>query len=165
MGIDVEKNSVVPTGLQGVPWFDGCTEAELAEVAKRCERLAIDEGEVILREGRLGRELFVILSGRAAVTQAGHVVNTLGPGEHFGELAAIDSAPRSATVTALTDLDVLIIGPREFGAMAEIPGFRDELLKSMALRLRTADARLAAALDDEQATLTNRDAEHDAGTR
>jgi CRP-like cAMP-binding protein len=147
MGIDVEKNSVVPTGLQGVPWFDGCTEAELAEVAERCERLAIEEGEVILREGRLGRELFVILSGRAAVTHAGHVVNTLGPGEHFGELAAIDSAPRSATVTATSDLEALVIGPREFDAIMSIPSVRNALLRGMSRRLREADDKLAEYSD------------------
>jgi CRP-like cAMP-binding protein len=50
-------------------------------------------------------------------------------------------------VTALSDLDVLIIGPREFTAMADIPGFRDALLKSMANRLRAMDERLAAAMD------------------
>jgi hypothetical protein len=47
----------------------------------------------------------------------------------------------------LSDLDVLIIGPREFSAMADIPGFRDALFRSMARRLRIAEARLAAALE------------------
>src|SRR5947209_19352040 len=77
---------LAPAGLRGVPWFSGCTEAELAQVAGLCERLAIEEGEVILREGRLGRELFVILSGRATVTRAGTVVNSLRAGDYFGEL-------------------------------------------------------------------------------
>ena len=60
----------------------------------------------------------------------------------------MDPGPRSATVTALSELEVLIIGPREFSAMAAIPGFRDALFRSMASRLRAADARLAAALDE-----------------
>ena len=100
------------------------------------------------REGRIGREFFLILSGSAGVTQRGRRVNALGPGDFFGELAAMNPGPRNATVTALSDLDVLIIGPREFQAMADIPGFGDALLKSMARRLRTVDARLAAAVDD-----------------
>ena len=54
----------------------------------------------------------------------GRRVNTLGSGDFFGELAAMDPGPRNATVTALTDLDVLIIGPRELSAMSDIPGFR-----------------------------------------
>jgi CRP-like cAMP-binding protein len=83
-----------------------------------------------------------------AVTQKGRRVNTLGPGDFFGELAALNPGPRNATVTALSDLDVLIIGPREFATMADIPGFRDALLKSMAGRLRTVDSQLAATLEE-----------------
>ena len=76
---------------------------------------------------RIGREFFLILSGRVAVTQKGRRVNALGPGDFFGELAAMNPGPRNATVTALSDLDVLIIGPREFAAMGNIQGFRDTL--------------------------------------
>ena len=57
-----------------------------------------------------------------AVTQAGRRVNTLGSGDFFGELAAMDPGPRNATVTALTDLDVLIIGPRELVRHVRHPG-------------------------------------------
>jgi CRP-like cAMP-binding protein len=68
----------------------------------------------------------------------------------------MNPGPRNATVTALSDLDVLIIGPREFAATADIPGFRDALLKSMARRLRTVDARLAAALEEQDAASRER---------
>ena len=140
-----------PGPLQGVPWFAACTEEQLGEVTRLAERLEIHAGEVILREGRLGRELFVILSGRATVTRAGRVVNLLGAGDYFGELAAIEAAPRSATVTATTDLDVLIIGPREFEAIVDIPGFRNALFAGMSRRIREADDRLAAYADLEEA--------------
>ena len=71
-------------------------------MARIAERLRIQAGEVILREGRLGREFFVILEGTATVTR-GHVVNILHAGDYFGELAAIEAVPRSATVEATTD--------------------------------------------------------------
>ncbi len=132
--------------LQAVDLLQGCTHPQLEEVARLAERVQVGDGEILAREGRIGREFFLILSGSVAVTQRGRRVNTLGPGDFFGELAAMDPAPRNATVTALTDLDVLIIGPREFSAMAAIPGFRDALFRSMASRLRAADARLAATL-------------------
>jgi CRP-like cAMP-binding protein len=103
---------------------------------------------VLAREGRIGREFFLILSGSVAVTRRGRRVNTLGAGEFFGELAAINPGPRNATVTALTDLDVLVIGPREYGAMTNVPGFRDALMRGMVQRLRSADAQLDDALDD-----------------
>jgi CRP-like cAMP-binding protein len=133
--------------LQMVDQFESCAREQLDEVARLAERIHVSEGEVLTREGRIGREFFLILSGSVEVTQRGRRVNTLGPGDFFGELAAMNPGPRNATVTALSDLDMLIIGPREFDAMADIPGFRDALLKSMARRLRSADARLAAALD------------------
>jgi CRP/FNR family cyclic AMP-dependent transcriptional regulator len=132
--------------LQAVDLLRDCTHAQLEEVARLAERVQVGDGEVLAREGRIGREFFLILSGSVEVTQRGRRVNTLGPGDFFGELAAMDPGPRNATVTALTDLDVLIIGPREFSAMAAIPGFRDALFRSMASRLRAVDARLAATL-------------------
>ena len=130
--------------LQAVEQLSDCTVAQLEEVAALAERIQVAEGEVLTREGRIGREFFLILAGTAAVTQKGRRVNTLGPGDFFGELAALNPGPRNATVTALSELDVLIIGPREYSAMAEIPGFRDALLRSMARRLRTMDERLSA---------------------
>jgi CRP-like cAMP-binding protein len=142
--------------LKTVEVLRDCTKAQLEEVARLAERIQVGEGEVLAREGRIGREFFLILSGTVAVTQKGRRVNTLGPGDFFGELAAMNPGPRNATVTALSDLDVLIIGPREFAAMADIPGFRDALLKSMARRLRTVDARLAAALEEQEAASRDR---------
>jgi CRP-like cAMP-binding protein len=142
--------------LKTVEVLRDCTRAQLEEVARLAERVQVGEGEVLAREGRIGREFFLILSGSVAVTQKGRRVNTLGPGDFFGELAAMNPGPRNATVTALSDLDVLIIGPREFAAMTDIPGFRDALLKSMARRLRTVDARLAAALEEQEATSRER---------
>jgi CRP/FNR family transcriptional regulator, cyclic AMP receptor protein len=137
--------------LKSVDQLRGCTRSQLEEVARLAERVQVGQGEVLAREGRIGREFFLILSGTVAVTQKGRRVNTLGPGDFFGELAAMNPGPRNATVTALSDLDVLIIGPREFNAMADIPGFRDALLKGMAYRLHTVDARLAAAMDELEA--------------
>ena len=136
--------------LKAVEQLSDCTPAQLEEVARLAERIQVAKDEVLTREGRIGHEFFLILAGTAAVTQKGRRVNTLGPGDFFGELAALNPGPRNATVTALSELDVLIIGPREYTAMAEIPGFRDALLRSMARRLRTMDERLAALQADQE---------------
>ena len=77
------------------------------------------------------------------------MVNALGPGDFFGELAALIRCPRNATVTALCDLDLLVIGRRELNAILEIPEFRDALLKWMATRMQTIDSQFAATLDDQ----------------
>lgn len=94
------------------------------------------------------RACFLILSGKVTVTRGQRHVNTLGPGEFFGELAAIDPGPRNATVTALSESDLLMIGPRQFAALSEIPAFRDALLKSMANRLRAKSAARVAPMDE-----------------
>src|SRR5580704_19252961 len=113
--------------LRAVDQLRGLTSTQLEQVAGLAERVQVDKGEVLAREGRIGREFFLILSGRVSVTRGGRRINTLGPGDFFGELAAINPGPRNATVAALSEVDVLIIGPREFAAMANIPDFRDAL--------------------------------------
>jgi CRP-like cAMP-binding protein len=142
--VDADGNTVDLRHLHSVPWFGTCTDEQLSEIARLAEALNVHAGEVLTKEGRIGRELFIILTGTATVTRNGRVINVLSDGDYFGELAAIDPAPRSATVTATTDLQVLIIGPREFEAMTEIPGFRNALLTGMSQRLRQADDELAA---------------------
>jgi CRP-like cAMP-binding protein len=138
--------------LAAVDQLRHCTRAQLEEVARLAERIQVDEGEVLAREGRVGREFFLILSGSLSVTRSGRRVNTLGPGNFFGELAAMNEGTRNATVTALSEVDLLIIGPREFAATANIPGFRDALFKSMAQRLQDVDAQLDEALDEQEAS-------------
>jgi CRP-like cAMP-binding protein len=132
--------------LRDVAEFSACSRRQLEQVARLAERVVVTPGEVLTREGRIGREFFLILGGSVSVTRRGRHIDTLGAGQYFGELAAVNPGPRNATVTAITELDVLIIGPRELATMFEIPGFRDSLLQSMAGRLREADADLDAAL-------------------
>jgi CRP-like cAMP-binding protein len=120
--------------------FRACSRKQLELVARLADNITVEAGEVLAREGRIERELFVIMSGQAQVSRAGTPVARLGAGDYFGELAVLDAGPRDATVTAITDLDVLIVGQREYATMvADIPGLRDALLKGMAKRLRAAD--------------------------
>ncbi len=78
-----------------------------------------------MSEGSTGSEFFVIIDGDATVSRRGRKVATLGPGDAFGELALLDKAPRNATVTAQTPMEVVVLGQREFGGLIdEVPGLR-----------------------------------------
>jgi CRP/FNR family transcriptional regulator, cyclic AMP receptor protein len=128
--------------LAKVPLFSACSKKELQLIARRAERVKVPAGKVLVREGAAGAEFFVILDGTADVTRHGQRVATLGPGDSFGELALLDRSPRNATVTAKTEMDVAVLGQREFAAMIdEVPGFAHKLLTGIAHRLREFDAQ------------------------
>ncbi len=128
--------------LAQVPLFSALSRKELALVARRAEDVNVDPGRVLVSEGSTGSEFFVIIDGEAAVSRRGRKVATLGPGAAFGELALLDKAPRNATVTASTTMEVVVLGQREFGGLIdEVPGFARKLLAGMAKRLRDSDAK------------------------
>jgi CRP-like cAMP-binding protein len=125
-----------------VPLFSALSRRELREVARTAEQLDVPAGTAVVTEGRTGHEFFLILSGEAVVRRNGRKVATLGPGQYFGELSLLDRGLRSATVAAVTDLELLVLGQREFGGLVEtMPGMAAKLLIGMAHRLREADTR------------------------
>jgi CRP-like cAMP-binding protein len=128
--------------LAQVPLFSALSRKELALVGRRAEDVKVDQGRILVSEGSTGSEFFVIIDGKASVSKKGRKVATLGAGDAFGELALLDKAPRNATVTAETPLEVVVLGQREFGGLIdEVPGFARKLLAGMARRLREADAK------------------------
>ena len=90
-------------------------------------------------EGSGGAAFFIIDSGEAKVSSKGVILATLGPGEHFGEVALIDGGPRSATVTAATDLVCYGLTFWEFRPLVERNGTIGwRLLQALAKQLRDA---------------------------
>jgi CRP/FNR family transcriptional regulator, cyclic AMP receptor protein len=128
--------------LAQVPLFSALSKKELQLVARRAEDVRVDPGRILVSEGSTGSEFFVIIDGTATVSRHGRKVATLGPGDAFGELALLDKAPRNATVTAQTEMELVVLGQREFGGLIdEVPGFARKLLAGMARRLRDSDAK------------------------
>ena len=128
--------------LANVPLFSALSKRDLQRVAKASDEVAIEAGRTLVEQGRTGHEFFLILEGEAVVRRNNRKVATLGPGQHFGELAILDRGPRSASVVANTDMRVLVLGQREFvGVLDSIPGMSSKLLTTMAQRLREADTR------------------------
>jgi len=99
--------------------FDGLTDRELAAVAAPFEHVTFEPGSVVVEQGTTGGGFYVLETGSATVTAGGHEVGKLGPGDHFGEIALIADAPRSATVTADTDLRCHTISRDDFRKIVE----------------------------------------------
>src|SRR5438128_2736928 len=115
--------------LARIPVFAQCTSKQLIKVAHAIDRLRFDAGATVVRAGGPGSELFVIDEGRVEVERGGRVVATMGPGEHFGEMAILDSTERDGTVRALSPLRVFVLPASHVRELLEqIPGLRDRLV-------------------------------------
>jgi len=126
--------------LKRVPLFADCSKAELRTLAKSADELDLREGTVMTREGRAGREFFVLVDGTARVTRNGRKVADLKGGDWFGEIALITSRPRTATVTATSAVDVLVITDRQFRSVVEtMPSIALKVLSSVGERLSQDD--------------------------
>lgn len=129
--------------LGEVTMFRACSKADLRRIARAGDAYRFVAGEVLVREGQRGNELFVLVEGEAEVTRGGRHLARLGPGDYFGELAVLEPVARNATVTATADGESLIIGCRELGALlADVPALTRKLLVGMARRLHEADERV-----------------------
>jgi CRP/FNR family cyclic AMP-dependent transcriptional regulator len=125
-----------------VPLFQGVKPKELKKLANRMQERGFNEGEEITAQGKTGIGFFVIEDGNATVSIDGKIIRTLGPGEYFGEIALIDSGPRSATIVATTDLRCQGITAWEFRPfIEEHPEVAWPLLETLASRLRDAEKR------------------------
>ena len=122
--------------LKNAPLFSECSKSELRALASSADELDLREGTVITREGRPGREFFVLIEGTARVTKNGKTVAQLGPGDWFGEIALLTNSPRTATVTATSAVDVLVITDRSFRRTVEtMPSIALKILSSVGDRL------------------------------
>jgi CRP/FNR family transcriptional regulator, cyclic AMP receptor protein len=100
-------------------------------------------GDIIFKAGEHGDEFYVVKSGTVSVRLGNRTLQTLGEGEVFGEMALIDSGPRSATVIADTDCVVVPVGEKQFLFMtSEAPYFALSLMRVLVQRLRTANMAL-----------------------
>ena len=128
--------------LRRIPAFAACSDRELGEIDRLVDDWTVDAGTVLMREGSRGHEAFMIIDGRASVAIDGEVLTELGPGEFLGELSMVDHEPRTATVTAVTEMRLLVVGPAEFDDFVALPAVSRELTRELAQRLRRADARI-----------------------
>lgn len=109
----ISKNAKVDL-LKRTPLFADCSKAELGALALIADELDLREGTELTREGRAGREFFVLIEGTVSVTQKGKPIGDLGAGDWLGEIALMTDTPRTATATASSPLRVLVLTDRGF---------------------------------------------------
>jgi CRP-like cAMP-binding protein len=102
-----------------------------------------EPGETIFRTWDMGAEMYVVLEGQVELTIDDKVLETLGPGEPFGEMALIDQTPRVATAVAKTQCKLAVISEKRFLFMVQTtPHFALQIMKVMADRIRKMNERV-----------------------
>ena len=114
--------------LSKLEFFKGFSADELEKVRGMAEEVEAEAGAVLMEQGDVGQEMFVICSGQASVSVNGHRVASVGPGTALGEMALLELRPRSATVQAVTDLELLSFDNKRFHILLEdMPGAAERI--------------------------------------
>jgi CRP-like cAMP-binding protein len=116
--------------------FASLSKHEREVVGRFMDRVDVPAGRTLASEGSFAHEFFVIDSGEATVTRGSALIRSLGPGDFFGEIALLESDRRTATVTADTDMRLIVMHSREFHSMmAEAPDVAERVRTVMQERL------------------------------
>jgi len=128
--------------LREIPLLSGFSLDELWQVAKVVDEESFEKGETFIWEGDVGDALYLILSGDVLVHQGEKELNRQGPGGMIGELALLDNEPRSASITALTEVQSLRIDRGQFeDIMHANPAAAIGVIKVLTRRLRDQSDR------------------------
>lgn len=128
--------------LSKVKMFSSLNKKELGLISRGSDVVRVPKGTEIVTEGKMGHEFYLILSGSASVRRGKRKVAGLGTGDYFGEMALLDRGPRTASIVAEEDCELLVLGQREFMAVLDqVPAVAHKMLVAMASRLREADSR------------------------
>jgi CRP/FNR family transcriptional regulator, cyclic AMP receptor protein len=123
-----------------VPLFERCSKRELAAIANIADQIERPEGRVVVREGELGQEFWVLVEGSAEVSRDGRRVATLGPGDFFGEIALVSNVPRTASVKTTSPVRALVVSSRDFWTLLdESPTTQRKILETVGERLAKHD--------------------------
>ena len=126
--------------LRNIPLFQSLSQKDLEKIAKAGDEVSMPAGSLIVDQGQMGREAFVVLDGSVSVKRNGKKVATLGPGSIVGELSLLDHGPRTATANCETDCTLLVLSQRTFLAVVDdVPALGHKLLASLASKIRELD--------------------------
>jgi signal transduction histidine kinase len=141
--------------LRRLPFFAGLAEADLDQLCAITEPVAVRAGELLLEQGSEGDSLYVVLEGEFEVTQrAVHArqrgdepdeipLARCGPGDVLGEISLLDGSPRTASVRALRDSRLIVIGQEPFlRVLAANPAMVLAIVRNVTMRLRNTESLL-----------------------
>jgi CRP-like cAMP-binding protein len=129
--------------LGAVPLFQGLSKRELTEVLSVAREVEFPAGIDIVTEGHKAIDFFLLLDGEATVTVRGRRSKRLRPGDYFGEMSVLDGGPRSATVTAESQVWALRLDRSKFLALLDRHGsIGRKILVELSGRLRAAEGAL-----------------------
>jgi signal transduction histidine kinase len=133
--------------IRRLPLFAGLADADLERLASMARRTRVSAGQVVMEEGTPGDGLYIILSGELEVRRrdAGRdlVLAVRRAGDFLGEQSLLERGPRSATVQAIEDCELLVIAPDEFHALlTNSPPAMLTILSTVAARLRSTESSL-----------------------
>jgi CRP-like cAMP-binding protein len=133
--------------LERVPIFSGFTDDELRRVAELATFLEVRAGTVVTQMGDAGESFFVIIDGTLAVRTPVGVGGELRPGDFFGEMSLLDGEPRSATITATTDVRLLVVDRLHFWRLLDAtPDLIRRILTVLSRRVRRLEQTVNAML-------------------
>lgn len=135
--------------LRQAPMFAALDDAEASALRATMHAVKLRRGEILFREGDIGDELYVVMDGKVKMGRTStdgreNLLSVLGPGQMFGELSLFDPGPRSSTVTAVTDADLLALGQDQLLSwLTGRPEVARGLLLQLASRLRGLNDQVA----------------------
>lgn len=139
-------------GLAEMELFEGCELEQLMPLAERLRPLRAESGRVLMRQGEQAVSFVLIQSGTAAVSHSGDdgevILDEVSAGVIVGEIALLRDKPRTATVTATETLSGYIGDEKAFGAMADLPGVSERLLRTVRQRLAAFITPIAVPFAD-----------------
>jgi CRP/FNR family cyclic AMP-dependent transcriptional regulator len=131
----LRKNAKVEL-IKRVPLFEECSRKDLTEIASIADEIDLREGKELTKEGKPGREFFVLIEGDADVKKGSRRINRLGAGDFFGEIALVTRRPRTATVVATSPVRALVVTDRSFRTLLERqPEIQSKVMSALAARL------------------------------
>ena len=115
----MSDHSVPRDQLRKIKLFEGCSPQELDRIDQLSDTLDVKAGTVLAREGTIGKEFAVIVSGSATISREGKELATIQAGEYFGETALLDGTTRTATVPAAEDSTLEVLDRRSFRSLLD----------------------------------------------